>query len=897
MIGQTVSHFRITAKLGEGGMGEVYRAEDVNLDREVAIKVLPESFVADPERLARFQREAKLLAALNHPNVAAIYELASADDRHFLVLELVEGQDLAERLGGGPLPVEEALPVARQIAEALQAAHAQGIVHRDLKPANVKVTPEGTVKVLDFGLAKAWETDESDPNITHSPTMTAQMTRAGVILGTAAYMSPEQAKGRAVDKRADIWSFGVILYELLTGRMLFGGETVTDSLAAVVRAEPDWKALPDDLPLSVQRLLRRCLAKDPAERLHDIADARLEIRDAMEGRELVPEIQPRCDATASNLRPGVVRPLLGIVGGLAVGLALGYWLWAAGSAPRSEARARRVSIQTQPLLDLGIAISPDGSEIVYRTSESGPLMRRSLYESVATPIAGTEGGEGPGFSPDGRALVFQWQDQLKRVPVSGGTALTLASLDLTLLPGAAWAEDGWIYYVSPPEPNGYPEIRAVPEQGGESQVLVASSLEDGSFRFAIAPTLVPGGRHLLFTELPGHSPLAATTLKVLDLASGVERVLLDGFGWAYLAASGPLLVSKHGSWLVHAVAFDRDRAEISGPPTPLAEGLVDEPNTAIELAADGTLAHTSRSSGTERSRIVRIDREGGLSPILEAEAEYQQVEVSPDGKWLAIGRGPRRAMEVLILDLQRGALTPILSGANELSGWSPDSRSLFVGRSGGSEVERGIFRLDVSGSSEPQRIVAGEWLGEGSVTPDGKTLLYCDNSYAAGQKADIWRVEFGQEPEVLLRTPHDEQTPMVSPDGRLYAYSSNPSGAWQVFLRRLDGAGGAVQVSTGGGNATQPRWSRDGRTLYYLGEAGLMAVGVGSSDPPEIGHPLEVVAPAFASAPNGFVSSRYDVVPDGSGFVLIHEPEPEPVTHINVILDFIAELENTVSGR
>jgi serine/threonine-protein kinase len=490
MIGTTLAHFKVTGKLGEGGMGEVYRAEDTKLGREVAIKVLPEAFTQDPERLARFEREAQLLASLNHPNIGAIYGLEEADDKRFLVLELIDGDTLQELIRKG-VPLERSLEMAAQVAGALEEAHEQGIVHRDLKPANVKVTPNGTVKVLDFGLAKAWAPDPGDPRISASPTLTAQMTQAGVILGTAAYMSPEQARGQEVDKRADIWSFGVMVFEMLSGEELFAGDTVTDTLAAVVRAEPDFAGLPKSTPRRARRVLERCLEKDPGLRLRDIGEARI----AFEGAE--PEEPSEARVEAAAVAPSRFAWLPWAVAAVAVVAGL---LAVTGIFPPRSEPARdvvRFQVEMAPDLDLflpvgpHLAFSPDERTVAFVGSQEGreALYARDLESLEARKYSGTDGARGPFFSPDGEWIGYFEGNALRKVSIRGGAPLTLAE-DADNARGAHWSEDGFIYYA----PNTTTGIWKVPAEGGVSEEVTSPSTEEPVERSHRWPQALPDGR-------------------------------------------------------------------------------------------------------------------------------------------------------------------------------------------------------------------------------------------------------------------------------------------------------------------------------------------------------------------------------------------------------------------
>jgi serine/threonine protein kinase len=573
VIGQTLSHFKITAKLGEGGMGEVYRAEDTKLGREVAIKVLPETVARDPERLARFEREAKVLASLNHPHIAAIYEVGEAEGAadhpavHFLVMELAEGDTLAERIHRGPIPAEDALPLALQVAEALEAAHGKGIIHRDLKPANVKVTPDGQVKVLDFGLAKALDPQDPEtlqhPDLSASPTLTAQTTGPGILLGTVAYMSPEQARGKPVDKRADIWAYGVVLWEMLTGDHLFAGETVTDVLAGVVSREPAWSDLPDATPPVLRRLLRRCLQKDPARRLHDIADARLELEeiDLEPGQAPLPE-RPRRWLT--------LLPWALLTTSLAVILAL---LLIPDSQTAPEKRVIRFTLDLPEEHSLAVwwdgsplAISPDGTQIV--AALEGPdgrrLYRRSLDDPEFEPLEGTEGARHPFFSPDGRWLGFFAELQLKKILYPGGVPVTLTHLDTD--PdhagprGAAWSENGTIVLPLSQESGLY----RISEEGGEPAPVTQldPQSEERSHRW---PQFLPGGRFLLLTvEHETDLSFDEARIALLDLTTGERRTILGGATYPGYLSSEHLIYGHHGR--LFTAPFDLAQRQVSGTP-------------------------------------------------------------------------------------------------------------------------------------------------------------------------------------------------------------------------------------------------------------------------------------------------------------------------------------------
>ena len=567
MIGTTLSHYKVLEKIGQGGMGEVYRAEDTNLSREVAIKVLPEQFTQDPQRLARFEREAKLLASLNHPNIAAIYGFEKADGVRFLALELVPGETLQERVAKGPVPVEEALEVCRQIAEGVEAAHEKGVIHRDLKPANVKVTPEGKVKILDFGLAKAFEAEVPAADISQSPTLTEEMTRAGMILGTAAYMSPEQAKGEAVDKRADIFAFGCVLYELLTGKRAFDGKTITETLGAIIHKEPDWAALPATTPLRIQELLRRCLTKDVHARLDGIGNVRTEIKLAVDEPTTVSPIGVTSAAQPGGQRWAMTAGLVvltAIVAGLAV------WLFIQPSSP--EQSLSRFVIRPSPPVVLvstfskDVAISPDGRQLVYMGAEEGrnQLYLRSLDELVVMPIPGTEGARAPFFSPDGESIGFFAEGKLKKTSLAGGSPITLCDAPPSWLTGD-WFEDTIVFNVALGSGQGLYRVSA---NGGEREMQASVDFDKGELGY-VFPDFLPDGKNLLFTS--GLNTGYQTAL--LSLETGEQKVLLENARQARYLSTGHLVYEQSRTGNLMVVPFDLAALEVTGDSVLVVQGV------------------------------------------------------------------------------------------------------------------------------------------------------------------------------------------------------------------------------------------------------------------------------------------------------------------------------------
>ena len=647
-------------------MGEVWRAADLNLDREVALKVLPEEVANNPDRLSRFEREAKMLAALNHPNVATLYSLEQLDGQQVLVMELVEGEDLDELIPGGGLEVERAIEIALQLADALEAAHAEGIVHRDLKPANIKIRPDGTVKVLDFGLAKAWQTDEDADSLSLSPTMTRHATVEGVILGTAAYMSPEQARGQAVDKRADIWAFGVVLWQMLTGRKLFDGDTVSDTLAAVLKEEPDLGALPEVTPPSVRRLVRRCLQKDPRNRLHDIADARIELCDEAEDATAIADSPPPV-----ALNP-MAKALPWVVA--VVAAAFAAWMWFGHRSPIQEGR-RVVAKITPPAgsrfgMTQGFAVSPDGSKIVYgaaKGSGSGQLWLHSLDGGTAQPLEGTEGGRHPFWSSDGRAFGFYAGEKLKKLTLENNVIEMLA--DAPGRAGGTWSHTGVL--VSSRRSGMF----RIPAGGGNAESI---ALEGADIEY-LFPSFLPDGNHFLYLARDYSSASEMHELRVGALDRGPHTTIMPSNSAAVYAPWGDLLWWQGGH--IRAQAFDPDRLELSGEPRLFQPDVQFDPRIGFHvfsLASDGTLVF--RNGGILASAgLARVGRDGRDLGAIGDPGNFYHPRLSPDGSMVAVDRRDESNRgDIWIYDVERGSGTRFTSEPEDESTptWSPDGRRL-----------------------------------------------------------------------------------------------------------------------------------------------------------------------------------------------------------------------------
>jgi serine/threonine-protein kinase len=890
--GTRLGPYEILAALGAGGMGEVYRARDSKLNRLVAIKVLPDLFVSDTERLARFTREAQTLAALNHPNIAHVYGFEESGGVRALVMELVEGEDLSQRIARGRMPLDEALPIARQIAEALDAAHEQGIIHRDLKPANIKVRPDGTVKVLDFGLAKALEpVGVASPSVSQPPTITSPaLSQVGMLLGTAAYMSPEQAKGRPADKRSDVWAFGCVLYEMLTGARAFAGDDVSDTLAAVLRAEPDWPMLPTETPAAIRRLLRRCLEKDRRRRLSDAADARLEIEEAL----TTPTFETSAAPAPSQV--GWRRGALIAAAALAVGgAAAGGAVWTA--VRPGPARVTRTVIQTSggtaltisPRAAGSLAITPDGSRLVYTAASQLVVRRLDQFDSEA--LTGLGSPTQPFISPDGQWIGFFDGSVLKKVAIGGGPAVTVFndSNPSGGPRGATWGTDGTIVYASSSS-AGLKRVAAA--GGGEAETLTTYDRERGEVRHSW-PSFLPGGRALLFSI---SYAVRAPEIAVLNLDTGAKTVLLSGLRARYLP-SGHLVFGMENT--LRAVAFDPERLTVAGEPVPVVSPVAanqpyQQAPAEYDVAADGTLVYLPTSIASPVTRTpVWVDRQGRETSLGMQSRPYVHPRLAPDGTRVAImDRG-----DIWIWDLRRSRLTRgTLDGAT-ISIWTPDSaRLIFASTRGGGNANLYVQASDGTGTTT-RLTDSPNMHNPTGITSDGTQIVFNDATPA--QQGDIGLLTLTPTPQTkpLVATRYDERGGVVSPDGRWLAYESDRSGAYEVWIQPFPIAdGGLWQVSTAGG--VQPLWARNGRELFYVAPDGaLMAVSVdprGSawSD----GSPVQLIGGQYMSGGFGTTVRQYDVTADGQRFLMMKDEarQTDAAPSISVVQHWFEELKRLV---
>ena len=890
LTGQSLSHYRILEKLGAGGMGEVYRATDSRLGRDVAIKILPEAFSADQQRMARFEREAQLLAALNHPNIATIFGLELAGSTRALAMELVPGPTLADRIAQGAMPHDEILPIARQIAEALEYAHDRGIIHRDLKPANIKVTPDGNVKLLDFGLAKAIADDPAGSDLSSSPTLTAAATRAGMILGTAGYMSPEQSRGKPVDRRADIWAFGCVLYELLTAKRAFDGETVSDVMAAVITNEPNWNLLPQSCPAAIRNLLRRCLDKDAKHRLQAIGEARI----ILENPQSDAAPSPSVAATTSALTTR--RGLQWYVSGILLGVLLAgiiFWLSPLRQAPR---RVRRLSIALPAGFSISepdypeIAITPDGTDLVFsaRHGEKTQLFRRKMDELEAKPIPGTEGGVAPFFSPDGAAVGFIPLDTpgLRTIPVAGGPMQTLCPSYPAS--SASWSSDGNIYFAY--SYRGLGGLVRVPSTGGDCKELTRldPTREEAAHTL---PQVLPGGQSLLFSFYSQRFNSDQASVAVVDSKSGKWQVLLRQGTNPHYLSGGYLVFARAGN--LYAVPFDASNLKLSGSAVPVVENVITSPEygaSQFTLALDGTLAYVSGAYGGISSQIMLVDRSGKAQALTAEAAAYEDLALSPDGKRIALTvEGP--SWQIWMYDIQRATLSRFtLENDNRDPIWTKDGKHIAYSsfRNGKYDI---YWKLADGTGPEELLVSSADWAYPSSFSPDGKTMAYEVQTRDTG--FDIWVVplEGDRKPRPFANTTFNEWVAEFSPDGHWLAYQSNESGREEIYVQEFPGPGRKWQISNQGGE--RPTWSQDGRELFYRIGTKLMAV-------PVITKPtFSPGLPHLLAEGDYFLSGHcYDPMPGAKQFVFLKiAGQSNTSSQINVVLNWADEVKRLMSAQ
>jgi hypothetical protein len=888
--GTRVGAYEIVGLLGAGGMGEVYRARDTRLNRSVAIKALLAAVAGNPDRLARFRREAQLLASLNHVNIAQIHGFEEQDGVSALVMELVEGPTLADLISNGPLPLPDALAIARQIAEALEAAHERGVIHRDLKPANIKVRTDGVVKVLDFGLAKALDPEAAaTANATISPTLSLHATQAGVILGTAAYMSPEQARGRVLDARTDIWSFGCVLFEALAGRRAFDAPDITDTLVAVLSKDPDWALLPASAG-AVRPLLMRCLRKDPKQRLQAIGDARIHVEELLAAP---PADGARADVPAPGARRRMAMALgAGAAAGAALA-ALATWI-ALRPAPPAPVTPTRVEIAVpaaQPLAihgsDRDIAISPDGQQIAYRSLTH--LVVRSLVRLETRAIDAVPSLRQPFFSPDGQWIGFFDGSGLKKVAVAGGKVITVYPTQ-SVLRGASWGEDDTIVFATFDTTTG---LMRVPGGGGEATVLTTPDAARGE-RDHWYPSLLPGDRGVLFTVVESSQP-RQSAIGVLDSRTGQRKTLVRGSYPEYVD-TGHLLFMADGA--LSAIRFDLERLEVIGQPVSVLDDVWEGTSGAANYAVsrDGTLAYVrAAATGMARS-LVWIDRSGRETAIRAPLRVYREARLSPDDSRVALAMRDEQH-DIHVWDLARETLTRLTfdPGVDERPAWTADGRSIVFGSQRSGATNLFVQTADGSGSVR-QLTGGGDEQHPAFVAADGSGIL--GTQVTSRTNGDIvWfplsKPDTGlARAEPLINSGFVEWNPDMSPDGRYLAYQSNESGRDEIYVRPFPRVNdGRWQVSTAGG--VRPVWNRSGRELFFVDATGGMIV-----------VPVNTSAATFASGnarrlfdvPPGdvYLVRDYDVARDGTRFLMMKDAatgQRTATASMVVVLNWFEELK------
>ncbi|MEE4272068.1 MAG: protein kinase [Thermoanaerobaculales bacterium] len=916
LIGRTIGHYRIVDKIGAGGMGEVYRARDDRLDRDVAIKTILVPVALGEQRMARFEREAKLLASLSHQNIATIHGLEEHEGQHYLVMELAEGETLSWMIAKGPISIEDALDYARQIAEGLEAAHKQGIIHRDLKPANVMVSSDGKIKILDFGLAKGIEDPGSAPStpdsIANSPTITAGVTATGVLLGTAAYMSPEQARGKQVDKRADVWAFGCVLYEMLTGSKAFEGDDASQTMAAILRDDPDWSALPSATPSHIRRLLGRCLAKKPRERLHDIADARITIQSPVGDVGLFAESTPSAPSR-SRWPARVAWVLTASVPAIAVAVLFGV-LNQHPAQPVTKA-----VIQLDPKKTLGsslfgstsfgqmalsrtaVALSPDGRFLVYSAGDrtSSNLYLRALRDETASLLEGTEGAWLPIISPDGEWIGFFAGDELggalKRVRTRGGPVETICAVDV--LPcSASWARDGSILFEQ--QLGG---ILQVDPAGGDP--IVITTLEGDEIGHA-NPRLLDDGETLLFTSRPGnYRDWHNSRVVALSMRSGERSTLLNDASDAWYVSTGHLIFVRRGTLM--AAPLDLDRRVLTGAAVVVQESVRHAVNTTsvnaatlsgqFSIAENGTLAHLSGGVWPDaQCQPVWMDRNGAEEPLDIPPGRYFGIRVSPDGQRVIVPWSQHDQSQLWVFDIARGTFSRLhLSDGYENNPiWTPDGER--VAYLAGPTVAGSVYWTDSDGSGEAEQLTTLSGV-PASWSPDGGSLVFMH--FSDSTSWDLWLQPLQGEARPLIESPYFEIGATISPDGRWLAYESDYTGRREVYVTSFPDPGPRIQVSVEGG--FMPAWASDGRGLFFRGpklpngHRPMMVADVSTGAEFSSGRIRELFSGKFFK---GSPARAYDVAPDGQRLLMCKTltSSEQRVGEIYLTLNWFTELERLV---
>ncbi len=861
--GATLGSYEVAGLIGEGGMGSVYRATDSRLGRQVALKVVRPTLVDSDDRVARFTREARLLASLNHPNIATIHGFEECDGVRFLVLELVPGATLAEMVAKGPIPMRDALALGVQIATAIEAAHERGVIHRDLKPANIKVTPDGIVKVLDFGLAKALAPDSSsDPagtGITTAPSGTA----AGVILGTAAYMSPEQARGMEVDKRSDVWALGCVLFDMLTGRTAFGASTASDTMAAVLTRDPDWSCLPANLPVSVRALLRRLLAKDLHRRLHDVGDARIELEEAVAALA-EPSVAPSGERrSASNRRRLVATSAAAFVAVAVLAGAAGWMLKPSAPPPAGG------PVQFMMPLPAGesfggldfpaVAFSPGGTHVAFVGTRGGQsrLFVRALSDLEAHPVPGTEGALGPFFSHDGQSIAFFADGQLKKVRVAGGPVLKVC--DAAIGFGGAWGADGTIVYA----PDNSSAIWQVSAGGGTGRPITRLDTARGEFSHRW-PELVPGTDVLIYT-VGTEGSWDDASIVAQPLNGGARTTIVQGGTNPKWLPGGRLLFARGGT--VFARPFDPRRLSATPAASPILTGVLESSDGAIQLSVSGAggVVYLAGGGGEAKKTLVWVDQQGNVQPIAAPERAYSSPRLSPDGRTLAVAIAGPDWEEVWTYDIARSAPSQVTFEGGTAPVWTADGRRIVF--SSGRNGPAALFWKPTDGSGSDERLTTSPRAAiPGSASSDGRTVALVESDLSGSREILLLNTD-DRTSRPFAKAPPNRTAPALSPDGQWLAYVSDESGRDEVYLAPVADPRRRVKVSADGG--TEPAWRRDGARLFFRSGDQMLAAAVAVGPGPSVKPPIVLFSGAFDKGTAA--RAAYDVSGDAR-FLMVASP-------------------------
>jgi serine/threonine-protein kinase len=896
---QVLGHYQLESRLGAGGMGVVYQATDTRLGRQVAIKLLHDSFAKDPERLARFDREARLLASLNHSNIAAIHGLEEADGVKFLVLEYAPGETLARRLVKGPLPFRQVLEVGRQIAEALEAAHEKDIIHRDLKPENIKITPEGKVKVLDFGLAKALEEARPPGSEAGTATITAEMTQAGTVMGTPAYMSPEQASGKAVDRRTDIWAFGCVMYEALTGKRTFPGTSTTAVLVGVLDRDPDWGALPATTPENVRLLLRRCLTKDPQGRLHDIADARLELEDALAGRGAATVPAPQRHRIGKPLLAGVATGL--VIGAITVGIWTGR---SAGSA--APPRVVRFTIDLPPgqrivpSWDTHFTFSRDSKTLAYLANAVTGIVglhERRLDDIESRLRADGQGLRNPIYSPDGRwlATVDFNKALFVKTALAGGARTPIAPIEMVF--NGDWGPDGYIYWTN----QLIGAIIRTSENGGKNEPVTELDVakQERTHRYA---KLLPGGKVLIFTVGSGGiDSYDDARIDAFDRATKKRKPIVNGGTSPRYSPSGHIVYARAGS--LYAVPFDRSRLEATGMPVKVLDGVLMSINIGsayFDISPAGDLAYAAGPKENGERTLQWVDRQGKATQLPLPARSYLNPRISPDGKQLAVEvEGMNH--DFYVYDFDRAVMTKMTNdGMSHAPIWTPDGKHIAYRSWKGGKMT--LWWMPADRSTQPERLLTKleGWQQAVSFSPDGKNLVF--DQLGVERRPAIWvlPMEGDREPRPFAATEFPEGAGKFSPDGKWMVYCSMESAKAEIYVQPWPGPGPKIQISSEGG--MDPVWRPDGKEIFYRNDRKMMAVAVSTQPLFKPGAPQllwegdYMFGPSSGCGIKGTTTTSYDVSPDGRRFLMIRESDQKMyATKIIVVLNWVEDLKRMMA--